>query len=87
MEVRRAPEELSEQERARLHRAHQRLRNASQALEALTVVERVRGRWIAQSAPAGALDAAGAELHAAWQELWEAQRELLGAEPPEQPRL
>jgi hypothetical protein len=82
VEVRRSPQELAEDERARLHRAHQRLRNASQALEALTVVEPVRGRWVAQSAPAEALDAAGAELHAAWQELWHAQRELLGIEPP-----
>jgi hypothetical protein len=81
VEVRRAPEELSEQERGRLHRAHQRLRNASQALEALTVVEPVRGRWVARSAPAEALDAAGAELHAAWQELWAAQRDLLGLNP------
>jgi hypothetical protein len=77
VELRRAPEQLSEQERGRLHRAHQRLRNASQALEALTVVEPVRGRWVAQTAPAGALDAAGAELQAAWQELWDAQHELL----------
>ncbi|MCW2566501.1 MAG: hypothetical protein JWN54_598 [Mycobacterium sp.] len=82
MEVRRRPEELSEQERARLHRAHQRLRNASQALEALTAVEPVRGRWVAQSPPVEALDASGAELHAAWQELWHAQQELLGLEPP-----
>ncbi|HEV7756967.1 MAG TPA: hypothetical protein VGO94_14020 [Mycobacteriales bacterium] len=81
MEVRRSPEELSEDERARLHRAHQRLRNASQALEALTVIEPVRGRWVARSAPAEALDAAGAELHEAWQELRRAQRELLGSEP------
>jgi hypothetical protein len=29
-----------------------------------------------------ALDASGAELHAAWQELWHAQQELLGLEPP-----
>jgi hypothetical protein len=83
VEVRRRPEELSEPERGRLHRAHQRLRNASQALEALTVVEPVRGRWVAGSAPAGALDAAGADLDAAWQELWTAQRDLLGIEPPE----
>jgi phosphoribosyl-dephospho-CoA transferase len=77
----RKPEELSDEERQRLHRAHQRLRNASQALEALTVVEPLRGRWKPNPAPPEALDAAVAELHTASEELWSAQRELLGLEP------
>lgn len=82
MSAQRKPEELDEDDRQRLHRAHQRLRNASQALEALTVIEKMRGRWTANPAPAEALDAAQLELHAAGQELWRAQRELLAWEPP-----
>ncbi|MGH4022936.1 MAG: hypothetical protein ACRDT0_27620 [Pseudonocardiaceae bacterium] len=82
MEARRRPEELSEEERQRLHRAHQRLRNASNALEALTVVEPVRGRWAATPAPPEALDAAQAELHDACQEVWRVQLEVLRWEPP-----
>jgi hypothetical protein len=82
VDAQRKPEELSDEERQRLHRAHQRLRNASQALEALTVVTPVRGRWTANPAPPEALDAAVAELDTAWQELSDAQRELLGLEPP-----
>ena len=82
MEGRREPAELGEDERQRLHRAHQRLRNSSQALEALTVIEKQPRRWAANPAPAEALDAAAAELHGAVQELWRAQRELLVVEPP-----
>lgn len=82
MEARRKPEELSEQQRQRLHQAHQRLRNASHALEALTVVEPVRGRWVATPAPVEALDAAQNDLCDAWQEFWRAQQELLYCEPP-----
>ncbi len=80
--TRREPAELSEPERQQLHRAHQRMRNASQALEALTVVEKVRGRWAAAPAPDDVLDAASADLHAACEELWCTQRELLGMERP-----
>jgi len=82
VETRRKPEELSGEERQRLHRAHQRLRNASQALEALTVVEPMRGRWAANPAPLDVLEAAQLELHEACQGVWRAQRELLGWEPP-----
>jgi hypothetical protein len=78
----RKPADLSEEQRQRLHRAHQRLRNASHALEALTVVEPVRGRWVATPVPAEALEAAQNDLHDACQELWRAQRELLCREPP-----
>lgn len=82
VEARRKPEELSEEERQQLHRAHQRMRNASQALEALTVVEKVRGRWPATPAPDDVLEAATAELHAACEEVWSAQCELLGLQRP-----
>jgi hypothetical protein len=78
----RKPADLSEEQRQRLHRAHQRLRNASHALEALTVVEPVRGRWVATPVPAEALEAAQNDLHDACQELWRAQQELLCCEPP-----
>lgn len=76
------PEKLSEEQRQRLHRAHQRLRNASHALEALTVVEPVRGRWVATPVPVEALEAAQNDLHDAYQEFWRAQQELLCCEPP-----
>lgn len=82
MAARREPAELTEEERQRLHRAHQHLRNASHALEALTVVEPVRGRWKANPAPAEALDAAQLDLHEACQEVWRTQHELLSLEPP-----
>jgi hypothetical protein len=82
MDDQRRPEELSEDERQRLHRAHQRMRNASQALEALIVIEPVKGRWTATPAPVEALEAAQLALHEASQEVWRAQRELLGLEPP-----
>jgi hypothetical protein len=82
VEARRKPEELSEEQRQRLHRVHQRLRNASHALEALTVVEPVRGRWVATPVPAEALEAAQNDLHDAYQELWRAQQELLRCAPP-----
>jgi hypothetical protein len=82
MDEPRRPEDLSEDERQRLHRAHQRLRNASQALEALTVIEPVKGRWKATPAPTEALEAAQLALHDASQEVWRAQRDLLGWDPP-----
>jgi len=77
----RKPEELSEEERQRLHRAQQRLRNASQALEALTVIEPLRGRWTPTPAPPEALAAARAELDQAYREVVGALSEVLGWEP------
>ena len=82
MQAQRKPEELSEEERDRLHQAHQRLRNTSHALEALTVVKPIRGRWVATPAPAEALEAAQAELHDACAAVWSTQREILGWDPP-----
>ena len=76
------PEELDEDGRQRLHRAYQRLRNAAQAFEALTVIEKVRGRWAATPAPPEALAAAGAELDGSYRELWAVLDELLGLTPP-----
>ena len=82
MDEPRPPEELDEEERRRLHRAYQRLRNASQAFEALTVIEKMKGRWTATPAPPGALAAAGSELSQSYQELWAVLDELLGLSPP-----
>ncbi|MGH3429366.1 MAG: hypothetical protein ACRDQZ_17670, partial [Mycobacteriales bacterium] len=77
MELGRKPAELSKEQRQLLHRAHQRLRNTSHALEALTVVEPVRGRWVATPAPVEALEAAQNDLYHACQEFWRVHQELL----------
>ncbi|MGH3914807.1 MAG: hypothetical protein ACRDTC_15570 [Pseudonocardiaceae bacterium] len=82
MTVGRKPAELTAEQRQRLHQVHQRVRNTSHALEALTVVEPVRGRWVATPAPDDALEAAQHDFHAACQEFWRAQQELLCWEPP-----
>lgn len=82
MQVGRQPAELSKEQREQLHRAHQRLRNTSHALEALTVVEPVRGRWVAAPAPDEALEAAQNDLYNAWQEFWRVHQDLLRCDPP-----
>jgi hypothetical protein len=82
VELGRKPEELSREQRQLLHRAHQRVRNASHALEALTVVEPVRGRWVATPAPVEALQAAQDDLHDACQEFWRVHQELLCCDLP-----
>jgi hypothetical protein len=76
------PDELDEDARQRLHRAHQRLRNASQAFEALTVIEKVKGRWAATPAPPEALAAAGSELDGSYRDLWAVLDDLLNLAPP-----
>jgi hypothetical protein len=78
----RKPAELSKEQRQLLHQAHQRLRNASHALEALTVVEPVRGRWVATPAPVEVLEAAQNDLYDACQELWRVHQELLCCDLP-----
>jgi len=82
VEVGRQQAELSKEQREQLHRAHQHLRNTSHALEALTVVEPVRGRWVAAPAPAEALEAAQNDLHNACREFWRVHRELLRCDLP-----
>jgi hypothetical protein len=74
----RAPHELDEDERARLRRAHVRLRNASQQLEALTATSKMRGRWEPQPPTEEALEGARGELRAAWEALWRTEAELFG---------
>jgi hypothetical protein len=82
VELGRQPAELSKEEREQLHRAHQRVRNTSHALEALTVIEPVRGRWVAAPAPPEALEAAQNDLYNACQELWRVHQELLRCDLP-----
>ena len=82
MEVGRKPAELSKEQRQQLHQAHQHMRNASHALEALTVVEQVRGRWTPTPAPDEALEAAQNDLHDACQQFWRVHRELLCCDLP-----
>ena len=73
----RAPRDLTEEERARLRRAHVRLRNASQQLEALTATSKLKGRWDPQPPTDEALEGARGELRAAWEALWRTEDELL----------
>lgn len=82
MEFGRKPEELSKEQRQLLHRAHQRMRNASHALEALTVIEQVRGRWVATPAPVEALQAAQDHLYDVCREFWRVHQELLCCDLP-----
>lgn len=70
--------DLDPAQREQLHRVHQRLRNASQALEALVATEPIRGRWAPVAAPDEALDGARADLDRAYDELRRCHRDLLG---------
>ncbi len=74
----RGPEDLSTQERTQLRRAHERLRTGSRELEALVATEPIRARWEPEPAPPEILDAARAELHAAYDGLMIRYREILG---------
>ncbi|MGH9280183.1 MAG: hypothetical protein ACRD12_19045, partial [Acidimicrobiales bacterium] len=74
----RSPTDLSDEERARLSRAHHRLRNASQALEGLTAMPKQRGRWDPKPPTDEALEGARTELREAWDTVWQTEAELLG---------
>ena len=74
----RRPQDLSEDERARLHRAHVRLRNASVALEALTATPKQRGRWDPTPPTDEALDGARGELRASYEAVLALEAELFG---------
>lgn len=80
--VPRRPEALTGEDREVLHRAHQRLRNTSQALEALVATDPIRGRWAPAPAPAEALRAARADLAKAYEELERRHDELLDWDTP-----
>ena len=73
-----APEDLKEDERRQLRRAHERLRTATQEVMSLVATEPIKNRWKPEPAPPEILDAARSELQAAWDELGRSYRELLG---------
>jgi hypothetical protein len=73
-----APEELSDDDRRRLRRAHERLRTATQEVMSLVATEPIKNRWAPEPAPPEILDAARSELQTAWDELSRSYRELLG---------
>jgi hypothetical protein len=77
----RRPEQLSADERRRLRRAHERLRTASQDLQALVATEPIKARWEPEPAPDEILHAARAELAGAYEALTAAYREVLAWEP------
>lgn len=72
------PEDLSEDDRERLRRAHHRLRKASQELEALTVPRPVRGRWDFVAPPPEVLATVRVEFEGAYQEVTTLHEQLLG---------
>jgi hypothetical protein len=87
MSERKRPEDLSEEDRQRLHRAHTRLRRASQGLEGLTAPEQLRGRWVPAPAPAEALDGARGEFQRAYDEVIRLTDELLDWNAPPAPAV
>lgn len=76
------PEELTDDERRQLRRAHERLRTATQDVMSLVATEPIKNRWAPEPAPPEILDAARRELQTAWDALERSYRELLGWEPP-----
>jgi len=76
------PEELTQEERRQLRRAHERLRTATQEVQALVATDPIKNRWAPEPAPPEILGAARRELQTAWEELTRSYRELLGWEPP-----
>lgn len=76
---------MSEDEREVLHRAHQRLRNTSQALEALVATDPIRGRWAPEPAPAEALEGARADLRRAYEDLERRHDEIVDWNTPPAP--
>jgi hypothetical protein len=79
----RTPEDLTEDERKALRRAHERLRSASQELQALEATEPIKNRWEPEPVPPEMLEAARADVHRLYRELAVCHREMLGWEPPE----
>ncbi len=79
----RQPEELTEDEREELRRAHIRLRKTSQDLEALLATPKMRGRWDPAPVPAEAMEGAKSELVKAYRRLWLVQHDLLGWDLPQ----
>ncbi len=73
-----ATEDLSQDNRVRLRRAHERLRTASKDVQALVATDPIKGRWEPEPVPPEILIAAREELHHAYAELDASQAELLG---------
>jgi hypothetical protein len=76
---------LSADERARLRRAHERLRSASKELEVLVATEPIKNRWAPEPAPPEILDAARSELLEAWAGVIRCQQDILGWDAGAQP--
>ena len=76
------PEDVSEEDRERLRRAHHRLRRASQELEALLAPRSMRGRWEPVAAPAEVVETVRSDLVTAYAEVWRLHQELFGWDPP-----
>ena len=72
------PGELSAQHRQELRRAHERLRAASQELQALIATEPIKGRWEPEPAPPEILQAAKDSYDEAVARVAASQREILG---------
>jgi len=72
-----APEQLPAEQRARLQRAHERLRTASQELQSLVATDPVKNRWAPEPAPATILEAAHSELEAAYAALTRCHAQIL----------
>lgn len=72
------PGELSAQERQELRRAHERLRSASQELQALIATEPIKNRWAPEPAPPEILQAAKDSYDEAVERVAASQREILG---------
>lgn len=72
------PEELTDDQRRQLRRAHERVRTATRELMALVATEPIKNRWQPEPAPPEILAAARQELQTAWDELMRGYRELLG---------
>lgn len=72
------PEELTDDDRRRLRRAHERVRTATRELMALVATEPIKNRWAPEPAPPEILAAARQELQTAWDELMAGYRDVLG---------
>jgi hypothetical protein len=72
------PEELTDDERRQLRRAHERVRTATQEVMALVATEPIKNRWEPEPAPPEILDAARAGLERAYEDVVGVQQEILG---------
>jgi len=71
--------DLSQEERVRWRRAHERLSTASKELQSLVATDPIKGRWEPDWPPPEILEAAREELRKAYIELTACQEEILGS--------